>query len=104
LADAERGNNLFQLKTPRVEVLRLKVKGELATRLTTFTSNDAKRDWVRKHLRLVVYPEPSDLAEPLNRMPWIEFVLLDDFQPQKDRDFRVVGLSSVTLLLKNGGK
>ena len=104
LADDVQGDALFQLQSDRVEMLKLKVKGELATRVKRLASDDAKRQWVRKHLRLVIYPEQSDLAQPLPKIPRIEFVLLDDFQPQKDKDFRVVGLSSVTLLLKNGGK
>ncbi|MEE9127244.1 MAG: hypothetical protein V3U11_08890, partial [Planctomycetota bacterium] len=74
---------------------------DLATRLQTL-SDSQKQEFVRDHLRLVVYPQPSDLDEPLAKRPQIEFVRLDDIAtPRLGVDFQVVDVEQVRITLTN---
>jgi hypothetical protein len=102
LPDDKRG--FFKAVPARLPIVKIKVKGDLATRVKTM-SDSQKQEFVRDHLRLVVYPLPRDLDEPLARKPAIEFVRLDDIPtPQLRVDYQVVDVETVRIAPRNAPK
>ncbi len=93
----------FRVEPERVPVVKLDVKGDLADRLNTIKTNPQElMAFQRKHLRLVVYPTPTDLTrkEAWPVKPEIEFVLFEDIPtPRKGIDFRV-RVEFVNIILK----
>lgn len=93
----------FRVEPESMAVLKLDVKGDLAERLNRIKSNPEElADFVRKHVRLVVYTEEYDLKKarwPVK--PLVEFVLFDDIPtPRKGIDFKEVQVDTVYMIKK----
>lgn len=106
LAPGQKQDDPFRVEPAALDSIKLHVKGDLASQLRPMNAQDLAA-FARRHLRLAVYPTPTDLTrkEAWPVKPKIGFVLFEDMPtPRKGKDFKVVFLESVNLIRKSEEK